>query len=277
MVTSPPRFSRLKERIRFWFDDLSTPMGRAVDLVILGLIVLACVNAVAMTYREHDPVLEWVDRGITACFIVEYVLRLWTAENRLRHMVTLYSLIDLAAILPVGGLRGLRVFRLVRILRLIRFLDSRRFFFGTVRTVHLYVVRVAFTLVCIPFVSAGLIFYAEHGTPAGREQFGDFFDAFYFSVVTLTTVGFGDQVPVTDHGRAITLLMITAGIVFIPWQVKNLIAHFLTTRAKVFSLCPACGLEYHESDAHYCKRCGSALSHEALGSSHSARSVRKSP
>ena len=251
----------IKERIRFWFDDLSTPMGRAVDLVIMLLIAVACVNAVAMTYwpPENHPGLWYLDMFITVCFVIEYLLRLWVAEDRLRHVFKLYSLIDLLAILPAGGLRGLRIFRLLRILRLIRFLETEEFFFGRIKQIHLYVIRIAFTLFCIPSVSAGLIFYAEHRPGAQEQTFNDFFDAFYYSVVTLTTVGFGDQVPVTDLGRVITLGMIVSGIVFVPWQVKNLIAYFLTTRTKEFNLCEGCGLAYHEADAAFCRRCGRKL------------------
>jgi voltage-gated potassium channel len=251
-----------KERIRFWFDDLTTPMGRATDLVVLGVIVVACVSAVADTYALPDPwpqFLTQLDHVITIVFIVEYLLRLWVAEHRIRHIFEIYSLIDLLAILPSLPIFGpgshfaiLRTFRLVR---LIRFLETREFFFGTIKAVHLYVARVVFTLVAIPFVSAGLIFYAEQG----GGQFNSFFDAFYYSVVALTTVGFGDLVPVTTAGRAITILMIGAGIVFIPWQVKNLVAQFMMSREKAAQRCATCGLEYHDRDARFCKKCGAPI------------------
>jgi len=251
-----------KERIRFWFDDLTTPMGRATDLVIMGVIVVACVSAVADTYTLPDPwpqFLTQLDHVITVVFIVEYVLRLWVAEHRIRHIFQVYSLIDLVAILPSLPIFApgshfaiLRIFRLVR---LIRFLETREFFFGTIKEVHLYVARVVFTLVAIPFVSAGLIFHTEKG----GGQFNTFFDALYYSVVALTTVGFGDLVPVTTAGRAITILMIGAGIVFIPWQVKNLFAYFIVSREKAAQRCARCGLEYHDRDARFCKKCGAPI------------------
>jgi len=251
-----------RERIRFWFDDLTTPMGRATDLVIMGVIVVACISAVADTYALPDPwpqFLTQLDHVITVVFIVEYLLRLWVAEHRVRHMFQVYSLIDLVAILPSLPIFApgshfaiLRIFRLVR---LIRFLETREFFFGTIKEVHLYVARVIFTLVSIPFVSAGLIFHAEQASP----KFNSFFDALYYSVVALTTVGFGDLVPLTTAGRAITILMIAAGIVFIPWQVKNLIAHFMMSREKAACRCTKCGLEYHERDAKFCKKCGAPI------------------
>jgi voltage-gated potassium channel len=112
-------------------------------------------------------------------------------------------------------------------------------------------------MVAIVFVSAGLIFYAEH--EINPVKFSTFFDAIYFSVVTLTTVGFGDITPVSPYGRIITVLIIISGIVFIPWQVRNLIAHFIVSINKVSLLCKECGLEYHDRDATHCKRCGSKI------------------
>ena len=256
----------LKEKIRFWFDDLTTPIGRATDICILFLIAVACVSAVADTYDLNPGsrlLLRFVDHVITVLFIIEYLLRRWVAENRTKHVFTLYSIIDLLAIMPgvffarKDHFAVLRIFRVFRMLRLIRFLESERFFFGTITQLHLHVMRVTFTLICIPFVSAGLIFYAEQ---YNGSQFGNFFDAFYYSVVTLTTVGFGDIVPVTTQGRIVTVLMITAGIVFIPWQVKNLVAYVVTTRAKVRFRCQSCGTDYHESDAQFCRCCGAEIS-----------------
>jgi len=253
----------VKEKIRFWFDDLKTPMGRATDLVIMGLIVLACVLAVALTYDADWPTPTYtfliaVDEVITLLFLVEYLLRLWVAEHRLKYVFSLYAIIDLIAILPAVAtahhvFHAIRVFRLLRIFRLIRFLETQQFFFGKLKQVHLYVLRVAFTLFTIPFVSAGLILHAERGH---NPELQTFFEAFYYSVVTLTTVGFGDIVPVTPAGRLMSILMILSGVIFIPWQVKNLIAYFLTARQKVFCLCSNCGLEYHEREAKFCRRCG---------------------
>jgi voltage-gated potassium channel len=195
-------------------------------------------------------------------FIIEYALRLWVAKNRVRHIFKLYSIIDLLAIIPgvifarQAHFAVLRILRVLRVLRLIRFLETQDFFFGTITSLHLYIARVLFTLVTIPFTAAGFVYYAERLHP--DTQIHTFFDAFYYSVVALTTVGFGDIVPLTTAGRSVTILMIAAGIVFIPWQVKDLIAHFVTTQKNNIDDAP-CALDYHDSDAKFCKQCGTPL------------------
>ena len=255
---------KIKQKINFYFEDLTTPMGKTFDLVIIVLIFLLCITFVVETYDISDRVrgiATLVETIIIIIFIIEYFLRLWVAEKKLTHIFHIYSLIDLAAIIPIffaqQHFQVIRVFRVIRIMRLMRFLENRHFFFGSIKSVHLIIFRIIYIIAAIVFVSAGLIFYAEH--EINPEKFNTFFNAIYFSVVTLTTVGFGDITPVSPYGRIITVLIIISGIVFIPWQVRNLIAHFIISINKVFLTCKGCGLEYHDKDAVHCKRCGSKI------------------
>lgn len=258
---------KVKQRINFYFDDLTTPMGKTFDLVIIALIFLVCAIFVIKTYdipERLEDILNYIETMIIVVFIIEYLLRFWVAEKKLAFVFNRYSLIDLAAILPIffsqQYFQVIRVFRAVRIMRLIRFLEDRHFFFGSIQHIHLIIFRIIYIMVAIVFVSSGLIYYTEHDI--NPDHFRTFFDGVYFSIVTLTTVGFGDITPLSDYGRAITILIIISGIVFIPWQVRNLIAHFIFSINKASLTCRECGLEYHDRDAAYCKRCGSKIYHE---------------
>ena len=259
--------SKFKQRINFYFDDLTTPMGKTFDLVIIALIFLACVIFVIKTYNipeRLEETLNLIETIIIIVFIIEYLLRFWVAEKKLKFFFNIYSLIDLAAILPIffaqQYFQVIRVFRALRILRMIRFLEDRHFFFGSIKHVHLIIFRISYIIFAIVFVSSGLIFYTEH--EINPENFRTFFDGVYFSIVTITTVGFGDITPLSDYGRAITILIILSGILFIPWQVRNLIAHFIFSINKASLTCKECGLEYHDRDAVHCKRCGSKIYHK---------------
>ncbi len=83
--------------------------------------------------------------------------------------------------------------------------------------------------------------------------------AFYFVIVTMTTVGYGDVTPLSETGRAMTLLMILTGILFIPWQLGELIKQAVKTANLVEKECPGCNLARHDSDAKFCKQCGTKL------------------
>ena len=259
---------KFKERINFYFEDLTTPMGKTFDFVVIVLIFLVCTIFVLKTYNLPERVaraLDWAETVITVIFIIEYLLRFWVAQNKLKHFFHIYSLIDLAAIVPLffaqQHFQVIRVFRALRIIRLSRFLDNRHFFFGSLKPIHLIIFRIIYIMVSIIFVSAGLIFYAEHKINPGN--FSNFFDGVYFSVVTLTTVGFGDIAPVSTYGKIITMCIIISGIVFIPWQVRNLIAHSIDSMSKVSLACKNCGLDHHDRDATYCKHCGTKIHHRS--------------
>jgi len=118
-------------------------------------------------------------------------------------------------------------------------------------------VRIFLTLFTIIFVYAGLIYQVEH--QINNDRLHNFFDAFYFVVVTMTTVGYGDVTPLSQAGRVMTLLMIFTGVLFIPWQLSELIGQVVKTSGSIEKKCSSCNLSRHESDASFCKRCGAEL------------------
>jgi voltage-gated potassium channel len=218
----------------------------------MSLIFLSAAIFVALTYdlsANFVRTLELIDSVILIIFVVEYVLRLWVARRKLRHVLRIYSLIDLIAILPfflwfgpLQFIRVIRVVRVLRILRLIRFIKSREFVFGRVTKAHLVVIHIAYTLFAIIFVTAGMFYYVES---AVNPAINSFLDALYFSISTLTTVGFGDIVPVSTNGRIVTILMILTGIATIPWQVAHAVQALV--------------LDKNDQDAKFCKSCGKKL------------------
>jgi voltage-gated potassium channel len=149
------------------------------------------------------------------------------------------------------------MFRWFRILRLIRFIDLKIYFLRINSEDGATFARILFTLFTIIFIYSGLIYQVEH--PVNTEAFETFLDAFYFSVVTMTTVGFGDVTPISEVGRLLTVLMILTGIAVIPWQLGDLIKQLLKTANQVEKVCSDCGLPFHDKDAQFCKICGTEL------------------
>jgi voltage-gated potassium channel len=167
-------------------------------------------------------------------FSVEYIARVWSApakrgvdftdsplKSRVRYIFSFYGLIDLVAILPFYiqalfpglDLRVLRALRLLRILKLNHYNSALDDLFGAIVeekksfVTTLYIFSVAFVL------SSSLIYYAEHKVQP--EDFRSIPDAMYWSIITLTTVGYGDVSPITVFGKGIAAITAIFGVVVV--------------------------------------------------------------
>lgn len=257
-------FMSVKERVRQALTEADTRVGVIVNGAIALLILLSATLFAVQTYPLPAPARLWLhvsDQVILALFTVEYAARLWSAEQPLRFVFSLYGLIDAVAIAPflLGFLdtRFLRLVRWLRILRLARFFEQRTWFGRLSGYEGLIFARILFTLFSIIFIYSGAIYQAEH--EANSQSFATFLDAVYFAVVTMTTVGYGDITPVSEAGRGLTILMILTGIALIPTQIGNFIQQFTKVQNSLRVTCQSCGLLGHESDAQFCRRCGAAL------------------
>lgn len=256
----------LRQRVRFYLEDIETRAGKTINLTIAGLVLLSVAIFVTETYAIPTSLrfkLDQLNQLILIIFTIEYALRLWSAENRVRHFFNLYSLIDLIVILPFFftsiDIRFIRILRWFRILRLIRYIEGKTIFGYVTREDSAIFVRILFTLFTIVFIFAGLIYQVEH--PANSEAFATFLDAVYFAVATMTTVGYGDITPISELGRLLAVLMIMTGIALIPWQIGELVKQLLKTSNQTIQeiLCVNCGLTTHDADARFCKICGKPL------------------
>ena len=236
----------IKEKINFYFEDVETFGGKLTDIIVIILVLISSAIFVALSYPvgvQVRAVLELVDTSVVILFSFEYALRLWVAKHKLRHMLNTYSLLDIAAILPfylgLSGFTYMRIFRVLRILRLSRYL-RHRYIFGKVTSEDAVVIgKLAYTLFAMIFVFSGLIYSVEHAVNPTR--FNTFFDAVYYSIVTLTTVGFGDITPISVQGRVVTMVMIISGVVFIPLQLTRILRRIIHTAGKVKAVCKKCG------------------------------------
>jgi voltage-gated potassium channel len=263
-----------RDAVRFYLIDHRTAVGKAIDVGLLALNLLFISVIVAETYPltpGRDRMLWLTELAVATVFLVEYLLRVYGARDRLDEATDPYTVIDLLSIVPTfavlagptlpvaaGGFGVLQLLRVVRILRFFRFTRDEQFFFGQVSVETLRVMKLLLTVVAIFFVSAGLFYEFEHAVNTDVNTFGD---AFYFTVVTLTTVGFGDITPATRPGRFVTIAAILAGIILIPWQASKIVREW-THRDRRNVTCPDCGLEYHDMDATHCKTCGHVIYQE---------------
>jgi voltage-gated potassium channel len=203
-------------------------------------------------------------------FTIEYALRLWTVRRPLYYARSFFGVVDLLAILPtwisilVPGAQALLVVRVLRLLRIFRILNLARFLTeartltnalrASARKITVFLLSVA-TIVVI----MGSVMFVVEGPEHG---FTSIPVSMYWTIVTLTTVGYGDIAPKTALGQGIaSLVMILGyGIIAVPTGIVTAELayanqdHVVSTQA-----CPACGLGGHEAGAKYCRSCGSAL------------------
>jgi voltage-gated potassium channel len=271
---------RFRETIQFYLIDCKTPLGKLIDAFIIILNLFICAIFVIDTYpvSAATKALLWrAEVIIVLFFVIEYAARLYGAKSRLKQLGDVYSIIDLIAILPTlallvlpvfgitlnfGFVKLIRIFRVFRIFRFLRFTADPDFFFGSITQPLLKVVRLILTILMIFFISSGLFFYVEQDINTEVKNFGD---AFYFTVVALTTVGFGDITPKSNAGKWVTVLMILSGIILIPWQISRIVREWVHMASKAEIVCPGCGLRYHDRDASHCKACGLLIYQEYDG------------
>ncbi|MEF8843168.1 MAG: ion transporter [Haloarculaceae archaeon] len=263
----------LRDVVRFYLLDHRTPVGKTIDVGLLVLNLLFVAVFVAETYPVADRFraeLWTLEVGVALVFLLEYLLRIYGARDRTAELFDPYSVVDFLAVLPSLALlvlpdtavaANVGFLRAVRVVRFFRFTREREFFFGSVSVGTLRAMKLLLTVLTIFFVAAGLFYTAERGANPDVRTFGD---AFYFTVVALTTVGFGDIVPVTGAGRLVTTAAILAGIVLIPWQASRIVRQW-TSPERTNVTCPECGLTGHEPDASHCRACGAVIYQEYDG------------
>ncbi|MGL5034679.1 MAG: ion transporter [Microcystaceae cyanobacterium] len=255
---------KIRDKITLYFEDVNTPIGIGINVAILALSVLSLTMFIIQTYPISPgfrEILNQIDTFVLILFTIEYGLRLWAAKSRLKFVFDFFSIIDLISIIPLFlgwfDIRFFRIFRWFRLLKIIRLANSDLFAVKFKLKDQVIFIRIYLILFSTVFIYTGLIYQIEH--PKNPELFNNFFDALYYCIVTMTTVGFGDIIPLSESGRVLTVLMILTGIVLIPWQVGDLVKQLLKISNQSSRFCTGCGLSVHDLDAHFCKLCGTKL------------------
>lgn len=218
------RYSRLKQII----EHNDTIYGRMLDFLIQGLIVLSLITFSLETLPNLSASAKYILRTIelitVSIFTLEYILRLFVSDKKLRFIFSFYGMIDLLAILPffispAFDLRTLRAFRLLRLfraLKLVRYNKAINRFHEALKIAkEELILFMTFSCIILYLSAAGIFFFENEAQP---EVFTSIFHSLWWAVATLTTVGYGDIYPITVGGKIFTffILMIGLGIVAVP-------------------------------------------------------------
>ncbi|ODP99020.1 ion transporter [Salinivibrio sp. ML323] len=265
--------SRLQHYLYTTIFGTETKHGKAFDLALIVMILASMValmlESIASVHAKWSQWLYWIEWGFTGIFTVEYLLRLYCSPRPSAYARSFYGVVDLLAILPtyiaifVPGttylmvVRLLRVLRIFRVLRLMRFLEDSNILLRSMM-LSSRKVMIFFFSVAILVTVFGALMYVIEGPENG---FTSIPYAIYWAIVTLTTVGYGDIVPQTDIGKALASFTMLMGysIIAVPTGIITAEIGQQMSLHRNLVKCPNCSKSGHESDASFCKHCGSEL------------------
>ena len=207
--------------------EVAAPGDRTSNTIDIFIMMLILANVLAITLESvessssvYRPLFDGFETFSVLVFTVEYLLRLWSCSadsrfgspllGRLRFALTPLALIDLVAILPfyvpfvVPDLRVVRVMRLLRILRVLklgRYSEAFRLLGTLIRNKRQELAATFTVLAALLVVASAVMYEVEH--TAQPDHFSSIPASMWWAIVTLTTVGYGDIVPVTTWGKAL--------------------------------------------------------------------------
>lgn len=258
--------------------ESDTPLAKGFDIAlivaILASVLVVMLESIESLRADYGTLFLWLEWGFTIAFTLELAARLYCLERPLQYLKSFYGMVDLIAILPTwlalllpGAqtlvmVRLLRTLRIFRVLRLMEFVGEGRLLIGALKRSSHQIFLFLFTVFMLVSIFASIVYLIE---PA-EAGFTSIPTAIYWAIVTLTTVGFGDIVPVTPLGQAISVMVMLIGysIIAVPTGVFS--AEVIRSiRADRYSdeACPGCGHDRHEQRAKYCLLCGTWLDEDS--------------
>jgi len=267
-------------KLKIWLYNLlesdTGPYRLLYDIFALFIVITSSIPLILELFiniplpPDLAKIFDAYEEIALAYFTVEYLLRLWVVSDfsedfkeardrgegflkaflyatkpKIRWALKPYSIIDLLAILPI--LRPLRTFRLLRLLRLLKIIRYSYALKSLVAAVKEEAPIIAFILISlilwIVTISITVYIYEYH---AGNDKFHSIFEALYWGIVTISTVGYGDITPITKEGKFLASILISGGIVL----VSALTATFSATLINRMNILKGEGLKLNKLKEH---------------------------
>jgi len=232
-------------------------------------VAVVLLDSMPKSHALHGPFYLHLEWAFTLIFTIEYALRIWCFPNRKSYVSSGFGIVDLLAILPTYMafffptaaslllIRLLRILRIFRIFRLLRFYREANVLARSMSNSRRKIF-VFFSFMLIITTIFGSLMYVLEGPSNG---FSTIPKSIYWAIVTITTVGYGDVVPHTALGQAVASVGMLTGyaIIAVPTGIitAELAAEIHRERSRIN--CNSCERRGHDSDAVYCKYCGTEL------------------
>ncbi len=243
----------------FFYNLLENPESRYKSYFDLFMICLVMMSVFLLIYEvggELGNLGIYFENFVVCVFIIEYLLRAWLASDshkiiiehfekteylnirfsaslvikqivvkKLEYIFSPFALIDLLAILPsYRPLRILRIFLIFRLFKLFRYSDSMKVFVDVLSSKRFELYTLLIFLGFLIFIGSTAIYLFENKPNGG--QLRHLYDAFYWAIVTISTVGYGDITPQTVGGRLVTVALIITGLGVLSFFTSIIVAAF---------------------------------------------------
>jgi voltage-gated potassium channel len=269
---------KFRHKLHEVIHEADTPAGKLFDLTLLILIIISIaavmLESVASVHRRYGYelfVIEWV---ITIFFSLEYIGRILTVRKPLAYILSFMGIIDLLATVPgyidlffpglhfLLALRAVRLLRVFRILKLVHFVGASDMLLLALSRSRIKIAVFLFTVIVLCII-LGTVMYMVEGPENG---FTNIPVGIYWTIVTLTTVGFGDITPQTPLGQFISMVIMILGYGIIAVPTGIVTSEIISRKGDHNTQrCPNCHADNHKDNAKYCYNCGTKLNPENVG------------
>lgn len=212
-------------------------LSRFYDKFMMAVIV---ISLIPLFFKENHFILNLIEVVTVVIFVIDYILRWITADFHdkkskgilpfIKYPFTVWAIIDILAILPSltilnGSFRLFKLFRLwraLKALRILRYSKSFALILNVIKREKKPLLAVCNLTIGYIILSALIMFSAE------PDSFNTFFDAFYWAVITLTTVGYGDIYPAGTVGRIVCMVSAFMGIAIVALPTGIITAGYMS-------------------------------------------------
>jgi len=265
--------SIIRQKIYKVIFETDTPAGQRFDIILISAILLSVLavmlDSVEQIHAHFGLWLFRIEWMFTILFSVEYLLRIYSSPRPLQYIFSFYGIVDLVSIIPSYMalifpeasywlvVRLLRVLRIFRVFKMFRYLTEANILLRSIYQSRrkVLVFFIAILVMCVIF---GCLMFLVEGPAHG---FTSIPKSIYWTIVTITTVGYGDITPQTVAGQFISTLAMLAGysIIAIPTGIFTAEIVSEMKRESGNRNCGNCGHRGHYKDASYCYHCGVKL------------------
>jgi voltage-gated potassium channel len=265
----------LQQKIYNVIFGTDTKAGRTFDIILLWMIIFSVtvvvLESVATLQEKLGTLFTTTEWFFTIIFSIEYLLRVYSSPKPWKYITSFFGIVDLLAILPTFlglifdqatfllTIRAFRLLRMFRVFKLGRYVKEAAILVRALQQ-SIRKIIVFFGVVLTMVLILGSLLYLIEGEANG---FTSIPQSIYWAIVTITTVGYGDIAPATVPGKILASVAMLTGfsIIAVPTGIISVeIGRAVKSEKDAHpNACSNCGQLRHDSDAQFCKICGTKL------------------